>query len=502
MLATIASATVLGVEGLAVTVEVHESAGLPGFSIVGLPDASCREARDRVRAAVLSSDLKWPNRRMTVNLAPSGHRKVGSSLDLAIAVGVLAASQQVPLRALEGAGFVGELGLDGSVRGVPGLLAMVDSMDTGAVVVPVANQAEASLPGRHEVRPVGGLAEVAAALRGRRPWQAPVASAPKVPEWSGPDLSEVRGQMVARRSLELAAAGGHNLLLVGPPGAGKTLLAERLPGLLPPLTPEAALEASRIHSAAGVSLPPDGLVRLPPMRCPHHSASLTSLVGGGSHQLRPGEISLATGGVLFLDELAEFPAHVLDALRTPLEEGVVRIARANARATLPARFQLVAAMNPCPCGGDGGPGGCRCSRSALARYARRISGPLLDRFDLQVHVPPPEAGCLLDAPNSESTAVVAARVRAARERATRRSQRCNASLSASELEELAPISPEALASLERVLRQGRLSARGLRRVRAVALTITDLAGSDPPVGREAVLEAIYLREADPRGVPE
>lgn len=493
MLATVAAATLLGVDGLPVSVEVHAGPGLPGLSVVGLPDASCREARDRARAAILCSGLKWPTLRVTVNLAPSGQRKVGSSLDLAMAVGILAASEQVPLDSLHELGFVGELGLDGSVRPVPGVLCMVDALHTDAVVVPAPAAAEAELPGRHRVRPVRTLAEVVAALRGTAPWPVPEPCRPLASGAPQPDLAEVRGQVVARRALEVSAAGGHSLLLVGPPGAGKTMLAERLPGVLPPLDPAAALEVTRVHSAAGVALPADGLIRSPPLRAPHHGASMAALVGGGSHQLRPGEVSLATRGVLFLDELGEFSGQVLDALRTPLEQGVVRIARAHARATLPARVLLVGAMNPCPCGAEGGPGDCRCSPAALDRYTRRLSGPLLDRFDLQIRVPLPEVSSLLEAAPGEPSEVVARRVAVARGRAVARGAACNADLGTKALEAASPLSDPARAALEHALRSGQLSARGLRRVRSVALTLSDLEGADPPLGRAAVLEALHLR---------
>jgi len=494
MFASIASAMVFGAEGFPIHVEVQISKGLPGFKMVGRPDETTREARDRARAALQSSGVDWPSANITVNLAPSSDRKSGSGLDLALAVGVLVATETIPAEAVEGIAFVAELGLDGSLRPVAGVVPMVGVLGELDVVVPVRSAVDAQVAALGRVRPIATLSELLDVLVLQAPWpDHDIVERPSDPAPPEPDLADVHGQPLARHALEIAAAGGHHTLFIGPPGAGKTMLAARLPGLLPELERTRALEATMVHSAAGAVLPPGGLIQRPPYRAPHHSTSAIALVGGGSHTLRPGEISMAHCGVLFLDELAEFAPSVLDGLRQPLEQRIVTVDRAQLHAVLPADFLLVAAMNPCPCGG-GPPGNCVCGDAVLHRYARRVSGPLLDRFDLRVNVHRPAVDDLLANEPGEPSAVVAERVEAARDLAWQRQGGLNSSLSAPQLETVARLDPAAQTQLRNEMEQGRLSGRGYHRVRRVARTIADLRGDETDsVGEADIVLALRFR---------
>jgi len=504
MLATISSAVVDGIDGLCITIEViNTGTGTPRFTVVGLPDTTIRESRDRVRAALMSSGYKWPSTLpLTVNLAPSDVRKHGAGLDLPLALGVLVASKQLEQADVAGVAAVGELGLDGSIRRVPGLVSLAEAMshatsasgDGAELVVPLDGASEAAIVAPGRVRGADRLRDLVEGLRGEGPLPALIeAPAVRSHDASRPELGDVRGQPLARWALEVAAAGGHHALMVGPPGAGKTMLASRLSALLPPLDAADAMTVARIHSAAGLRQDGSGLDLRPPFRAPHHGMSSVALIGGGTSSIRPGEISNAHGGVLFLDELGEFPRSVIDAMRQPLEEGVVRISRAHGAQVIPSRFQLVAASNPCPCGNGWTDGTCRCSEAQRRTYAMRFSDPLLDRFDIRIEVSPPEPRALLGRSSEEATADVAPRVAAARQLARSRGVRSNAELTASQLEASVPLSDAARLLLERELLSGSLTARGFARVWRVARTVADLAGAPEHIQPEHVQAALLLR---------
>ena len=484
-----------GVRAPAVTVEVHLGGGLPSMSIVGLPEAAVREAKDRVRAAIQCAQFEFPARRITVNLAPADLPKGGGRFDLPIALGILAASGQIPREPLADCEFIGELGLTGELRPVDGVLpaALAVAQAGRRLVVPEANGAEAALASGLEASTARTLLEVCALLGGRK--TLPEAVAPPQRTVERPDMRDVRGQALARRALEIAAAGGHHLLLVGPPGCGKTLLASRLPGLLPEADEAEALETAAVASVSGRGLDP-ACWRERPFRAPHHTASAVALVGGGGEP-RPGEISLAHNGVLFLDELPEWERRTLEVLREPLESGVVTISRAARQSEFPARFQLVAAMNPCPCGWAGDASGrCRCPAEAIDRYRGRISGPLLDRIDLHVDVPRlPPAELRPDAPEGESSAAIRARVERARALQLQRAASLNGRLSQAATMTTCRLAPRDQALLERAVESLQLSARSMHRILRVARTIADLDAS-PAIATPHLTEALGYRPAE------
>lgn len=502
MIGRVRSVVLTGMQGHVIDVEAHLAPALPSFTLVGLPDASLHESRERVRAAVTSSALEWPNRRITVNLSPASLPKSGAVTDLAIATAILAGAGLIDRAAAARAVHLGELGLDGAVRPVRGVLpSVVAAVEAGidTVVVPEANRSEAELVPGVRVVAVASLAELAALYGNEeaRPASRPQAHVAAVPPAAIPhlDLVEVRGQSHAKWALEVAAAGGHHLLMVGPPGAGKTMLASRLPGILPPLDAQDSLAVSCIHSIAGTLPAGAGLIHVAPFEAPHHSASAAAIVGGGARIAKPGAISRAHAGVLFLDEAPEFPSAVLQTLRQPLESGEVVLHRSDGAARYPARFQLVLAANPCPCGNFWGTGErCECSSLARRRYFARLGGPLLDRIDLQITVEPAKS---TDTAATEGTADVARRVTLARGAAVERLQgtpwTSNSQLSGAWLRQHTP--QPAAALVLKALDHGRITARGADRALRVAWTLSDLEGGSAPTA-DHVAQALTLRSRD------
>jgi magnesium chelatase family protein len=499
VLACLRTAALFGVDACPVHVEVDVSFGFPSFTMVGLPDASVRESRDRVRSAIRNSGFEFPAHRITVNLAPGDVRKAGPSFDLPIALGILAAQGIVERPNIPEIVLLGELSLDGSIhatRGVLPIAAAAKRSGAAGILLPASNAPEAAIVAGLGVLAVSSLLEAVRALNEPSSVQAAPAPPPAAAAGDGADLADVQGQLLARRALEIACAGGHNLLLIGPPGSGKTMMARRAAGILPPLTLDEALEVTAVHSVAGLLSPGTGLVSRRPFRAPHHTISEAALVGGGSHP-RPGEVSLAHHGVLFLDEMPEFGRHVLEVLRQPLEDGSVTIARAARTAVFPARFVLVGAMNPCPCGFAGDTRReCRCTPQQAAGYRHKLSGPLRDRIDLTVDVPalPPD---VLGAPSAgEASAAVRERVVQARHRQCGRYagaiEKTNAQLTPGLIHRHCALDAAAGRLLAAAVRRLTLSARGYDRVRKVARTIADLEGRDQ-IGADAIAEALQFR---------
>lgn len=492
--AVVNSRALHGMNAPVVEVEVHLANGLPQINIVGLPETEVKESRDRVRAAIIQSGFEFPAKKITVNLAPADLPKESGRFDLPIAIGILAASDQIQLANLHRYEFAGELALSGALRSIRGALAMAwQGQRAGrAFILPAENAKHASVMNGVEVYGANSLGDVVAHLNGLA-MLSPVHHVPQAvaPE-NVPDLKDVKGQHTARLALEMAAAGGHSLLMMGPPGTGKSMLAQRLPSILPPLTNDELMDVWALRSLLPQHRQDYPTVR--PFRSPHHTASAPALVGGGSDP-RPGEISLAHHGVLFLDELPEFDRKVLEVLREPLENGEIHISRASRQATFPARFQLVAAMNPCPCGFWGHPSKpCRCTPESVRRYRERISGPLLDRIDLVIEVPSLPASDLLSAQIGESSTDVLQRVMMARERQMARQGKINAQLSVSELDSVAKIHADAKQALADILEKLSLSARSFHRILRVARTLADLAG-DEYVTRNHLLRAVGFRRA-------
>ena len=505
MLASVSSMGLSGIEGYLVTVEAFTVEGMPMFELVGLPDAAVKESRERVRAAMASCRLSFPVARMTINLSPADVRKEGPAYDLPIALAIMASCGIIDREALGGLAAVGELSLSGDVLTVRGALSMaIAAREKGVscLMLPAANAREAACVDGLAILPVGSLQEAIDHLRGRKriaPVQQESYGSMLTRRQTKNDFSDVRGQKSAKRALEIAAAGGHNVLMIGPPGSGKTMMARCLPGILPDMTLDEALEVTRIHSAAGTLAADSGLMLERPFRAPHHTVSAVALTGGGT-KARPGEVSLAHGGVLFLDELPEYNRAALEAMRQPLEDGFVSVVRVNAQAKYPARMMLIAAMNPCPCGNYGSrTQQCRCKPSEISRYLARISGPLLDRIDMQLEVSAVPVKEIAQSAPEESSAVISARVQAARARQQERyagtGVSCNAELTARQVADLCRLDEAGQALIERACEKYSLSMRAVSRIQKVARTIADLAGEEK-ITKAHVLEALAYRNLD------
>lgn len=506
MLAKVMSSTVVGLSAVPVTVEVDVTDGLPGVTIVGLPDATVRESKDRIKSAIKNTQYAWPLERITVNLAPADVKKEGSAFDLPIALGLLAASRQLPGEAFADTIALGELALDGTLRPIPGSLPIALGLRGKAkrLLLPAANAPEAAMVDGVEVFPIQNLHQVIRFLKGTESiaplradplkWLAVTATNPL-------DFSEVKGQMLAKRAIEIAVAGGHNLLLMGPPGAGKTMLAQRIPSIMPPMSLEESLQTTQIYSVMGFLSADQPLITIPPFRAPHHTITDAGLIGGGFVP-RPGEVSLAHHGVLFLDELPEFSRPALESLRQPLEEGMVTVARMQGTVSFPARFMLVASMNPCPCGFAGNPTkNCLCSPSQIRRYRTRVSGPLLDRIDLHLEVPAvPVPELTGQTPEGESSAGIRERVMGARLRQRDRFKEepnlfSNAQMRHKHLKRFCRVAQEPQEFLRQAIQKLGLSARAYHRILKVSRTLADLAGCEA-VELEQIAEAVQYRSLD------